>query len=1145
MAAASRRDLVIEMLNDAKTSKEKLHVLIQIKEIVLFREPTLINEIVPEVLEFMLERTASMRKFLVEFSGEALAKSIVILPSVLNMYNYLVTDTNEDVVVRVTREIKKVYDKMVMTIVHIPPKTKQSNQADPKQMWQHLRTVTTRLVDVISSDRGESMRNASLTLAEAIVIFGLPAPPVVSHDPRLKGQAGLSAENVPLHHPFINRNELEQEAEDIFKKMLLWATRGGPQGHPFTPNQMSLLGQAIARIASQRPKKVAGSSAPEEQRGSHAAKALVFMLQNTKANVCKDMSGAFRSSLAKATHGLLRSPFASMHDPEGLVAKLRSALATLEALGFEDTVDTSSKKRTAGVAELGDGEDEMEDKKRRDEAISALDAAEQIFKAKLAHADEASGALAGAGAEGSAAATQKVDTELAGDLAVPFEGASLARAVLTNVTQKNTSSGNSEVVIKMVPQTVEMSEELATASLQRLLDSFYEVKSFSDKALVAHAKLTVRMAVSMALVAVAAGRPAVKVPIILSLPSAVSSKLTEGVTMDLPLPRPLWLLISFVLSPPVEEGKPASGAVKQALSLQAAVKEKLLIVVCLLDDLRSRAEEEGDAMPTGDYLMSHPCTSLYESVCTVVLARLLQNLNLRDLAKGLLTGLLWIPRQCLDLLKLLMHTGTKAAAATMLRVPGRKEVRNRGTRMEALTLLTYLVFAADQDAGTMALNHLLWCSVADDFETRSKAVTLLLNDVLPAGDWVVDVILSFACQAAGTLVGCDAVREGSEASRDIRAQVWALPSEAIAAADNEVNIKAEKIAGGGMEVDGAPEEVQEFVFEKQDKAVEEVGPEAKEEAPTLAKAMAHYDHGSEFGSSFSSITANTKEKYEANVKRSIQLLMQLCTTHPPLLGVVMDLVGAAVRALDPAAGVEAPEEAPMTVEAAPEGSEDKSDGAAPAAAPAAAPTPAPADAADTTFGPKQQCKVIMDVLRGELANIIPSIVQKSATDILFGYLARSDPFARPLLEHAVGVLHSDMHTPPTPRMIETINTYIAMNNIQPKAAMRLTVSLIGGMPSADVRAMLPHIISTFISNPEALNNIFSRIVLARPPALTKSALLVALHRYAPSTRPQIFFILAKNCQHSSFPHFSPPPLPQIRTQHRPRGARNPPKDGLR
>jgi hypothetical protein len=30
--------------------------------------------------------------------------------------------------------------------------------------------------------------------------------------------------------------------------MLLWASKGGPQGHPFSPSQMSLLGKGKERI---------------------------------------------------------------------------------------------------------------------------------------------------------------------------------------------------------------------------------------------------------------------------------------------------------------------------------------------------------------------------------------------------------------------------------------------------------------------------------------------------------------------------------------------------------------------------------------------------------------------------------------------------------------------------------------------------------------------------------------------------------------------------------------------------------------------------------------------------------------------------------------------------------------------------------
>ena len=38
-----------------------------------------------------------------------------------------------------------------------------------------------------------------------------------------------------------------------------------------------------------------------------------------------------------------------------------------------------------------------------------------------------------------------------------------------------------------------------------------------------------------------------------------------------------------------------------------------------------------------------------------------------------------------------------------------------------------IVFSSDEKAGYSALYHLLRCSVTDDFETRTKAVTLLVG----------------------------------------------------------------------------------------------------------------------------------------------------------------------------------------------------------------------------------------------------------------------------------------------------------------------------------------------------------------------------------------------------------------------------------
>ena len=1129
---ASRwRDLALELLAVAKTGRgDRTITLMQVGDIVLNRDVSLVDEMVPEMLEFMTDRAADVRRYLVEASGAALEKSLAPLAPTLNMYNHLVTDTSEVLVMHITRELCKAYDKMVMNIVNVPIKTKQSGPgADPKQMWQHLRTVATRLVDVISSNRGEPLREACLNLAESIVLFGLPAPPV-SHDPRqrrvaVNKEATLSSDNVPLHHAFINRNELEQEAEDTFKKMLLWATRGGPQGFPFTPAQMSLLGQAIARIASQRPRKASGGAGGDDEgRGSFAAKALIFLLTG-KTNVCKEMSGASRESLAKATHGLLRSPFSSMADPDGLVGKLRGALTSLEALGFEDGPDAAaaaaaaSKKRPASeISSSSSGKaddgDEVMDMKRR-AASNALEAAEQAQKSRQQGSNEA--ALAGGMASGTDSLLFKSETELAGDTAVPFELSATARGALASVTHKTTISGNSDVVTRLLPPTAQSAGELAMAALQRLLDSFWDVKGFSEKALEGHAKLAARMAASMALVDIASNKPPARVPLILSVAAGCPPKLAEGVPLELFLPLPLWMLVSFVLSPARDDQRvPGPGGSAHPMPLAVAVKEKMVIALSLLEDLRDRVEAEAEADGTE---AAGLCATLYETVCTALLARLLQNLHLRDLAQQLVVSLPWVPKQALQLLKLLMHTGTKAAVvAAPSRVPGKREARNRGTRMEALVLLTHLVFAADEAAGASSLNHLLWCAVSDEFETRSKAVTLLINDVMPGGEWVQEIIVNFACQAAGNIVGPEAAALGAEESARLRRQKWELPSELKAKAESEAEAAAAAAvagaatgtgAGDAMDVD-APKPVYSAhppTGDNMDVAAEqeaEAEAETPDEGASLGAVMAAFSGGTEFEGSFPPTAAAAKDRFEAHVRRSVQLLLQLCATHPRLLGLIMDIAGAAARAWFPEgeAEAEAGGSQQTSASAVAEG-EAAVDGADAAPAPAPAPAEGATEAEADVFGPRQHYKALLDVLKGELSNILPVVVQASSsggrpTHEAFGLLARSDPRSAPLLQHALGVLHNDMHLPPTPRLMETVGVFLRLNALDsPAKRLKYQVSLLGGMPGDEVRELLPSVLALLGANTDGLNTAFSRIVMARPPALTKSALLVALHRFVP------------------------------------------------
>jgi hypothetical protein len=432
---------------------------------------------------------------------------------------FLASESNDSILRLVSVEVTRVYEKIVMHVARLPPlKTKQA--VDPKAMWGNLRSIVTRLIDMISSDRGESLRMQSLRLAENLILFGLPVEKL-SLDPRLAksrqpvgdaGKQGLSAEDIPLHHTFINRNELEQEAESLFSKMLLWSSKKGPQGHPFTPSQMSQLGVCIANVASVKPKKSA-----------NAATALAVLLQS-KDSVCPQMTGAERDLLARSTQKLLRAAYASS-DAE-VMNKLRVALESLVALGIGATPtdvapEATAGKRIGGVSEEDAGEDDLPVEEGADQslatlrasAIAAVDAAENNLISKAPKIDSSSlltgpgaaaaGAIVGGGGQGlppgvtsglgttvagtGSSIAASADTELASDLLAFPDSAALSNIKMVTLQTKPASTAIAStaaaagLTLRPAAIATELCSELALKSLQRVLDSIQDTKNFNAK----------------------------------------------------------------------------------------------------------------------------------------------------------------------------------------------------------------------------------------------------------------------------------------------------------------------------------------------------------------------------------------------------------------------------------------------------------------------------------------------------------------------------------------------------------------------------------------------------------------------------------------------------------------------------------------
>jgi hypothetical protein len=521
-------DVAIDLINEAKNGKDtqtKLYQLEQVKEICFHRQKSSLKDIMPSILDFMVEKAVPVKRFLIKFCEDAMLQDCQLsFPYFLNLANFLVSDTNDGVLAALARCFARFYDIILLKIAEMPVVAKAQGLSDPKQLWQMFSAISTKFSDFIATKKGDQLKASCLRLLESQMVFNLPNASAsaaaassgpVRKDPRLaRAQAASaaaaksttdagskSADDIPLHHAIISRNELQSAAEDAFTRVLLWSSKGGPQGHPFSPGLMAVLGQVIANVASARLKNA-----------STAAKALVAMLQS-KGNVTAEMTGSDRGNLARAIHRLLRAASVHAADAEGMIPKLRTAVAALEALGLDvggDTTAVSKKRDSEGAAkDSAVADDDLEDAKRRSSAVAAIDAAERKLSSThsamtdlgledfgaggdddaiamlLAEVSSSSKAVPAPSAAGpsskSSAAVGGIGgmlisgdtTELAKDLAAPED---LKHASALKLVTTAAASVANNLVQAPVPPSDQNYADLALCSLQKLLEGFSSIE---------------------------------------------------------------------------------------------------------------------------------------------------------------------------------------------------------------------------------------------------------------------------------------------------------------------------------------------------------------------------------------------------------------------------------------------------------------------------------------------------------------------------------------------------------------------------------------------------------------------------------------------------------------------------------------------
>lgn len=855
---ASLLDLSFDLINKAKlvqNSQQKLFNLEQVKEIIFYRDKTLISQVIPELFELMLERSVAIRKFLVKVAGDALRHSISLTAFVLPLFSFLIVDGNDKVLQSIAFELASCYDKMSIFVATMPTKSidlsgKEETGHNSRDLWHQLRSMTNVLVETIASNRSDALRIQSIKLCENVVLFGLPpsnAPTI--KDPRMaKFSGGRTLLDIPSNHQFIDRNDVEKEADGILSKLVLWARRGGPQGFPFSQTALSQLGQTIGVIAAERL-SVFRKTIP----------ALLFLVQGKDS-----ISPVYNNPVARQQLSFLLARIikaaAGQPDPDGLLKKLQETLNALDKLNpvsatapsvviARDLSSLDPRKRKleekaiaaallaaqneAANKEQKESDDvPLEDEDYRDEedgdiaideesirasALAALDIAESQIQA--GHASKRiriedlvpvnqSAVIQEAPKSPSVptpafAPPPTVVNEystLASDIgAFPSDASTSMRlvSITTTASDKSTTS-----MFQSVGPPCEVFSDLAMGSLSKILYSTLEPTTPPRLRSLLHLQLLLRTTFAMAqkdnILSASAGISNANSNL-LSI-SILKSRVTSTkffhdsrlkqivIPMEVNLPRSIWLYISHCLQG--HEGESNGSSTFTVGTIQSIHEsnltndlkrrfDRLDLILALIREIFACAHalEEGKILgipssfvplryeeekkqpqedeienvdmnvvqpnevkynPNGsgtteDDDLDSPACPLYDSICLVMLTRLIQRRILRPSSMRILLSLPTIPLVCLRMLGLLLVTGTKQIATSGAAAGRRKGPvgNDRGTRIAALDIMGGLLMhepcMTDPNSFISVLFPILWLTTSEDFSTRSAAVNVLVR----------------------------------------------------------------------------------------------------------------------------------------------------------------------------------------------------------------------------------------------------------------------------------------------------------------------------------------------------------------------------------------------------------------------------------
>ncbi len=310
---------VVDRLNSAAVSvsvQEKLESLRIVQEILVRKEPALLDNFLDEVMGFQKDRSKEVRKFVVGFIREACKHDPETIPKVIANLQMMLGDVTVDVQKEVILAMTHLYPEALSWLCRARTITD-----DMEAAWNMVHSIKEIIVHLLDADNA-GIQTFTVKFMQRLVIAQTHKSPMALSSGGDKQQQlsasgsssidDFSLDDVPISFKFLRRRKLEEEAGRVFEDMVKYLE----SDHISSANLTTCMG-ALTDIASNR----------SQQFMYKVITAFEMLQANIPQALTKSQVSSVRNHLKRQLLKLLKHPVAS----EQFITNIATLLTDLGA----------------------------------------------------------------------------------------------------------------------------------------------------------------------------------------------------------------------------------------------------------------------------------------------------------------------------------------------------------------------------------------------------------------------------------------------------------------------------------------------------------------------------------------------------------------------------------------------------------------------------------------------------------------------------------------------------------------------------------------------------------------------------------------------------------------------------------------------